>query len=129
MPYSPEDLTAWFWDLLGLGPAKKSRARYAKMSEKEQAAFRKRKAARVYSKEDRAALAKGGFVRGQVHEGINMFMVRRKEKGLGSYDARKFVVFQKIDALTRQNRAELVDLSSVQKKLRARDSKGRFVSG
>lgn len=125
-----ETLNAWFWDVLGLGPSKRYRGKYNNMSLKEQAAFRKRKAARVYSKEDRAALTKKGFVKNQMHEGVNLFMVSRKEKGLGTYDARKFVVYQKFDDLRAQNIAELAEMSGTQKKLpRARDKKGRFVSG
>lgn len=124
-----ETLSAWFWDFLGLAPSKRYKKKYDNMSLKEQAAFRKRKAARVYSKEDRRMLANKSFTRGNVHEGVNMFMIRRKEKQLGTYGSKKHVVVQKFNELQAANYQELIDISGAQTKLRARDSKGRFISG
>ena len=94
-----ETLSAWFWDFLGLAPSKRYKGKYDNMSLKEQAAFRKRKAARIYSKDDRRMLANKSFARGQIHEGVNLFMIRRKEKQLGTYNSKKHVVRQKFDEL------------------------------
>ena len=130
MPYTAEDLNSWFWELLGLGPSKSYRAKYNNLSEKQQKEYRKRKAARIYSKEDRAALTKRGFVKGQIHVGVNILMVRRKEKGLGTYSSSRFVVNQKekFAGLFEENYSELAEISGTQKKLPLeRDERGRFL--
>ena len=124
-----ETLSAWFWDFLGLAPSKRYKGKYDNMSLKEQAAFRKRKAARIYSKDDRRMLANKSFARGQIHEGVNLFMIRRKEKQLGTYNSKNHVVRQKFDELQAANYKELLDISGAQTKLRTRDKKGRFASG
>ena len=124
-----ETLSAWFWDFLGLAPSKRYKGKYDNMSEKEQAAFRKRKAARIYSKDDRRMLANKSFARDQIHEGVNLFMIRRKEKQLGTYSSKKHVVRQKFNELQAANYKELLDISGAQTKLRRRDKKGRFASG
>jgi hypothetical protein len=130
MSYSNEDLTAWFWDFLGLSPSKDYKKKYEKMSFQQQKEFRKRKAARVYSKEDRATLSNRGFVRGVVNSNTGRFMTRRKEKGLGTYKNEKFVINQpeKFKELFYKNYSELSEISGNQKKLpRSRDNKGRFI--
>jgi hypothetical protein len=128
--YSSEDLTAWFWDFLGLGPSKGYRKKYNNMSPAKQKEFRARKARRDYSPEDRRAFSKKGFVKARAHTGVNLYMNRRKESGLGTYDSNKFVVLQdeKFKGLFVANRSELDEIAGTQKKLPlARDSKGRFL--
>jgi len=130
MSYSAEDLNAWFFDFLGLSPSRGYKAKYNKMSYEKQREFRKRKAKRIYAKEDRAALTKSGFVHSVINTNTNSFMVRRKEKGLGVYAGKKFVVNQpeKFKELFYQNYGELSELAGTQKKLpRSRDNKGRFI--
>jgi hypothetical protein len=149
MSYTPEDLTAWFWDFLGLGFSgrkylnkrdekgnrieTKSYARFLKKDEKELALFRKRKSYRIYKdKNDRQMLADKSFARDMVREGIGKFMTRRKENpdgALGTYKNERHVTYQKFKELQAANYSELIDISGVQRKLQARDSKGRFVSG
>jgi hypothetical protein len=145
MSYTSEDLNAWFWDMLGLGfggkkylkrkdrngnrVQSKSYTKYLSKSDSELKAFRKRKARRVYAKEDRAMLSNRKYARDNVREGIGLFMVARKEKGLGSYGNEKHVVYQKFKEIQAANFAELSDISGAQKKLKTRDSKGRFLSG
>lgn len=79
MPYSDDDLAAWFADFLGATPLQ-----VARMPKKQRDEYRSR-----------------AFVKRKVRGGAQHFFNRRREKGLGTYSIDRHVVVDRMDELQR----------------------------